>query len=59
MALDELVIHGWDLAKTTGQFAGYEGAELDAVFGMVQHSRSSGIEALAGRRSPYPKRPST
>lgn len=48
VALDEVVIHGWDLAKATGQFAGYEGRDLDAVFSMVQHFRSSGTEGLFG-----------
>ncbi len=48
VALDELVIHGWDLAKATGQPAGYDGPELEAVHGMVQHFRSSGIEGLFG-----------
>ena len=28
MALDELVIHGWDLAKATGEPAGYDGPGL-------------------------------
>lgn len=48
VALDELVIHGWDLAKATGQPAGYDGPELEAVYGMVQHFRASGIEGLFG-----------
>jgi uncharacterized protein (TIGR03086 family) len=48
VALDELVIHGWGLAKATGQPAGYDGPGLDAVYGMVQHFRSSGIEGLFG-----------
>ena len=48
VALDELVVHGWDLAKATGQPAGYEGPELEAVYGMVQHFRASGVEGLFG-----------
>ena len=48
VALDELVIHGWDLAKATGQDPGYDGPELEAVHGMVQGFRSSGIEGLFG-----------
>jgi uncharacterized protein (TIGR03086 family) len=48
VALDELVIHGWDLAKATGQPAGYEGPGLEAVYGMVQHFKSSGFEGLFG-----------
>jgi uncharacterized protein (TIGR03086 family) len=48
VALDELVMHGWDLAKATGQPAGYDGPGLEAVHGMVQQFRSSGIEGLFG-----------
>lgn len=48
VALDELVIHGWDLAKATGQPADYEGPELGAVHDMVTMFRSSGIEGLFG-----------
>jgi uncharacterized protein (TIGR03086 family) len=48
VALDELVIHGWDLAKATEQDAGYDGPELAAVQAMVQHFRSSGIDGLFG-----------
>src|SRR5919202_4958392 len=48
VALDELVIHGWDLAKATGQPAGYEGPGLDAVYGMVQHFRATEAEGLFG-----------
>jgi uncharacterized protein (TIGR03086 family) len=48
VALDELVIHGWDLARATGQPAAYDGPELEAVYAMVQQFRSSGIEGLFG-----------
>ena len=48
VALDELVIHGWDLAKATGQDAGYEGPGLEAVHEMVQHFRAAGAEGLFG-----------
>ena len=54
VALDELVIHGWDLAKATGQPPGYDGAELEAVHGMVQHFRSSGVDGLFGPLVPVP-----
>jgi uncharacterized protein (TIGR03086 family) len=48
VALDELLIHGWDLAKATGQPANYEGPEVEAVYAMVRQFRSSGIEGLFG-----------
>ena len=48
VALDELVIHGWDLATATDQPAGYEGPGLDAVHQTVQQFRTSGIEGLFG-----------
>ncbi|MDQ3898287.1 MAG: TIGR03086 family metal-binding protein, partial [Actinomycetota bacterium] len=48
VALDELVIHGWDLAMATGQPAGYDGPGLEAVHGMVQHFRTSGVDGLFG-----------
>lgn len=48
IALDELVIHGWDLAKALGQPAGYDGPGLDAVLDRVQQLRASGAEGLFG-----------
>ncbi len=48
VALDELVIHGWDLAVATGQPAAYDGPELEVVQDTVRHFRSSGIEGLFG-----------
>ena len=54
VALDELVIHGWDLARATGQPAGYDGPGLDAVHAMVRHFRASGVEGLFGPLVPVP-----
>ena len=54
VALDELVIHGWDLAKATGQPAGYDGPGLEAVHATVQHFRSSGAEGLFDSIVPVP-----
>jgi uncharacterized protein (TIGR03086 family) len=48
VALDELVIHGWDLAKATNQPAGYDGPGLEAVFGMVNQFRALEVEGLFG-----------
>lgn len=52
VALDELVIHGWDLAKATSKPADYDGPGLEAVHDMVQHFRSSGVEGLFGPAVP-------
>ena len=54
VALDELVIHGWDLARATGQPSGYDGPGLDAVHGMVQQFRGAGVEGLFGPPVPVP-----
>jgi uncharacterized protein (TIGR03086 family) len=54
VALDELVIHGWDLAKATGQPAGYDGPGLENVYAMVQQFRSAGVEGLFGAPVPVP-----
>ena len=48
VALDELLLHGWDLAKAIGQPAGYDGPEIDAVRAMVQQFRDAGVEGLFG-----------
>jgi uncharacterized protein (TIGR03086 family) len=48
VALDELVIHGWDLAKATDQPAAYDGPGLEAVYGMVNHFRALEVEGLFG-----------
>jgi uncharacterized protein (TIGR03086 family) len=48
VALDELVLHGWDLAKAIGQPAGYDGPGLDAVHGMVLQFRGAEVEGLFG-----------
>jgi len=55
VALDELVIHGWDLARATGQPAAYDGPELEAVYRMVQQFRAGGIEGLFGPEVSVPQ----
>lgn len=54
VALDELLIHGWDLAKATGQTSDYDGPGLEAVHDMVQQFRSGGIDGLFGPEVPVP-----
>ena len=46
VALDEIFIHGWDLAVSTGQHFDYEDASLEVVHGFVLESAASGQEAL-------------
>ena len=48
VGLDELVIHGWDLARATGQPAGYDGPGLDEVLHLVTQFRGGGAEGLFG-----------
>lgn len=48
VALDELVLHGWDLARATGQPAGYDGPGLEAVHGMVSHFSADGGAGIFG-----------
>src|SRR3712207_1408929 len=48
VALDELTIHGWDLARATGQPAGFEGPELGAVLELVEQLRTQEAEGLFG-----------
>jgi uncharacterized protein (TIGR03086 family) len=54
VALDELVIHGWDLARATDQPADYDGPGLDAVLALVTEFRARGIERLFGSEVPVP-----
>jgi uncharacterized protein (TIGR03086 family) len=54
VALDELLLHGWDLARATGQPSGHDGPELDAVHTMVKQFRDAGVEGLFGPEVPVP-----
>lgn len=55
VALDELVLHGWDLAKASGQPADYDGPGLDEVLAMVTEFRGRGIEGLYGPEVAVPE----
>ena len=49
VALDELVIHGWDVARATGQAYEVDPASLEAVHGFVAQFSEPGMEeARAG-----------
>ena len=49
VALDELVVHGWDIARATGQAYDVEAASLEAVHGFVAQFSEPGMEeARAG-----------
>jgi uncharacterized protein (TIGR03086 family) len=44
VALDELVVHGWDVARVTGQAYEPDPATLDAVHGFVAQFSEPGME---------------
>lgn len=52
VALDEVVVHGWDLASATGQQYGVEQAQLDAVFGFVRASAEQNPDGTPGLFGP-------
>jgi uncharacterized protein (TIGR03086 family) len=52
VALDELVIHGWDVAKASGQPYGVDPAEVEAVKGFVAPMADAGPEERAGLFGP-------
>ena len=55
VALDELVLHGWDLAKTLGQPADYDGPGLEAMYAQVQQFRAAGLEGIFGPEVAIPE----
>ena len=54
VGLDELIIHGWDLAKAIGKPAEYDGPGLEEVLRLVTEFRAGGIEGLFGTEVPVP-----
>lgn len=48
VALDELVLHGWDLARATGQEYDVDDATAEAVLGFVGQFDPSGTPGLFG-----------
>jgi uncharacterized protein (TIGR03086 family) len=45
VALDELVLHGWDIARATGQLYDCDKTTLEAVYGFVAQFSAPGQEA--------------
>lgn len=45
IALDELVVHGWDVARASGQDFELDGESLDTVYGFVKQFSGAGQEA--------------
>ena len=59
VGLDEMVIHGWDLAKAIDQPADYDGPGVDEVLQMVTQFRGGGFEGLFGPEVTVPPDAST
>jgi uncharacterized protein (TIGR03086 family) len=55
VALDELVLHGWDLGRATGQQFSADDATVRACLGFVsQMARPEGVPGLFGPPVPVP-----
>lgn len=57
VALDEVLLHGWDVAVATGQPFTAEPAQLEAAYGFVQHAvqaNPEGSDGLFGPPVPVP-----
>jgi uncharacterized protein (TIGR03086 family) len=52
IALDELVVHGWDVARASGQDFDQDRESLEAVYGFVKQFSSAGEEARDGMFGP-------
>jgi uncharacterized protein (TIGR03086 family) len=52
IALDEVVVHGWDLAVATGQPYTVEPEQLEAVYGFVRSSAEQNPEGTPGLFGP-------
>jgi len=59
VGLDEMVIHGWDLAKAIDQPADYDGPGVEEVLQMVTQFRGGGSEGLFGPEVTVPPDAST
>ena len=55
VALDELVLHGWDLARATGQAYAVDPESVQACLGFVEAAaRPEGVPGLFGPPVPVP-----
>ena len=54
VALDELVIHGWDVARASGQPFDVDAQSLDAIENFVQGFSADGTPGLFGPRVAVP-----
>ena len=54
VALDELVLHGWDLARATGQPYAPDPADVTAIRGFVESFGPEGTPGLFGPAVPVP-----
>lgn len=52
IALDEVVVHGWDLASATRQPYGVEQEQLEMVFGFVRASAEQNPDGTPGLFGP-------
>jgi uncharacterized protein (TIGR03086 family) len=52
ITLDELVVHGWDVARASGQDFDQDRESLEAVYGFVKQFSSAGEEAREGMFGP-------
>ena len=52
ITLDELVVHGWDVARASGQDFDQDRESLEAVYGFVRQFSSAGEEAREGMFGP-------
>ncbi|MFI6868075.1 TIGR03086 family metal-binding protein [Nocardia sp. NPDC050406] len=59
VALNELVIHGWDLARATHQPYNPDAADLDVLLDMLRTTRPEGTPGLFGPVVPVPDNSST
>ena len=55
VGLDELIVHGWDLAVATGQDASYDGTGLEQMYPVIAGFAAQGGEGLFGPEVEVPE----